>query len=258
MRVCSTGHIAAQAALALAAFMIVARPAAAQARTSVIIGTVKDEVGKPIEDVEITALKTGSTVRTDTAGAFALSALPAGSIDMSFRRLAFAPILVALRISANDTTEIEVTLSVVAQQLTGVVTLAAPEHRRILDAFEANSKLGIGYFITRNDILERHPTMLSDMMRTVPGARLVPNNFGGTALRFGRTGRSDCPPQFFIDGIQVSDFGLDEMPPVDVEGIELYAGSAGLPPQYNRINSTVNCGTVVIWTRIPGNDGPDT
>jgi hypothetical protein len=246
----------ARASLAIAALALVAMPAAGQQHASVIMGTVKDEGGKSIPDVEITALKTGTTVHTDSTGKFTLGDLPTGSIDLSFRRLAFEPVLASLRISANDTTDVEVTLSVVSQKLNGVVVVADPVRRRTLYAFEVRRKTGTGYFITRDDIVKGHPAMLSDMMRTVPGSRLVPTSLGRTALRFGRTGRSDCPPQFFIDGIEVSNFNLDEMPPVDVEGIEIYAGAAGLPPEFNRLGGTGNCGTVVIWTRIPGNDGP--
>jgi hypothetical protein len=43
------------------------------------------------------------------------------------------------------------------------------------------------------------------------------------------------------------------MPPVDVEGVELYAGPAGLPPEFNQLYGTTACGTVAIWTRLPGN-----
>ena len=47
----------------------------------------------------------------------------------------------------------------------------------------------------------------------------------GTALR-SRRARSNCPPQFFVDGIQATGFSIDDMPPGDVEGVELYAGAA--------------------------------
>ena len=45
---------------------------------------------------------------------------------------------------------------------------------------------------------------------------------------------------------------IDEIPPGDIEGIELYGGAAGVPPEYSRSRGTSTCGTVLIWTRIPG------
>ena len=43
-----------------------------------------------------------------------------------------------------------------------------------------------------------------------------------------------------------------DLPPQDVEAIELYPGPSTTPPQFaNRINANT-CGAIVIWTRIPG------
>jgi hypothetical protein len=50
----------------------------------------------------------------------------------------------------------------------------------------------------------------------------------------------------------VSGFNIDDMMPGDVEGIELYAGPSVVPPQFNNPRSSVNCGLVLIWTRVPG------
>ena len=71
-------------------------------------------------------------------------------------------------------------------------------------------------------------------MRMVPGVRIVPLDNGRSALRFARNPRANCPPQYFVDGIPTSNFDIDEVLPGDVEGVELYPGSAGVPPQFNR------------------------
>ena len=75
-----------------------------------------------------------------------------------------------------------------------------------------------------------------------------------SALRFARNPRGNCPPQYFVDGIPASNFDIDEVLPGDVEAVELYSGAAGVPPQYNRFNGTSICGTILIWTRIPGKE----
>ena len=212
---------------------------------------VKDEVGAPIPNVEVSAANVAS-VRTDSVGKFLLATLPPGALDVSFRRLAFSPVVLSILVPRDDTTEVDVTLRIVAQKLTGIVVQADAPHLRQLDAFEARRKLGIGHFITRPQIEKRNASLLSDMMRMIPGAVIIPGENGRAILRFARTMRG-CPPQFFIDGIQAFGFNVDDMPIGDVEGVELYAGPSGLPPEYNKINSTVNCGTVIIWTRIPGN-----
>ena len=229
------------------------RATAQQIGRGIVSGVVKDENGAPIPNVEVTAMRTAATVRTDTTGQFTLS-LPAGSADVSFRRLAFEPVVLMMNVVANDISEVDVTLTIVAQKLTGVIVLADPVRRRILEAFEVRRRQGIGHFITRAQIEHRSPMLLSDMVRMIPGTNLIPGENGRLALRFSRAGRPTCPPQFYIDGIMTTAFNLDDMPPGDVEGVELYAGATGLPPEYNKMRSTSICGTVIIWTRIPGND----
>src|SRR5581483_6773853 len=105
---------------------------------------------------------------------------------------------------------------------------------------------------TRADIQNRDPLLLSDMMRTVPGTMLTPTNIlGRMVLKFSRS--PSCTPNYFIDGLFAPNFNIDDMPVRDVEGIELYAGFAGLPGQFaKQMPGSKVCGTVVIWTRIPG------
>ena len=88
-------------------------------------------------------------------------------------------------------------------------------------------------------------------MRTIPGVALLPIGMTSRSqLRFSR--RSDCVPAYYIDGVFAAGYNIDDMPVSDVEGIELYAGFAGLPAQYTNRRANPACGTVIIWTRIPG------
>lgn len=221
-------------------------------RAGAVSGTVKDSSGNPIPDVEVTALKIAKVVRTDTAGEFVIGGIPSGPTDLSFRRLAYSPVVRSVEVPVDDTTDLDVTLGVAAQQLTAVVVQADANRIRAMADFENRRKQGIGHFITRADIEARHPLELSDMMRMIPGAVLVPTGLGRVNLRFARAGPGNCPPQFFIDGVQANGFNIDDMPPGDVEGVEIYAGPGGLPPEFNRLHSTVACGAVLIWTRVPG------
>ncbi len=229
-------------------------PLAAQGRTGAISGVVKDDLGAPIASVEVSVQAAARVVRTDSAGKFVLASLPAGTVNVGFRRLAFAPVVLRVEVPANDTSDVEVTLTVVAEQLKGVIVQEDADHIRQLEDFERRRKLGFGHFITRSDIERRHPLLLSDMMRMIPGISLLPGPNGRVAMRFARAdmGGRDCPPQFWIDGIPVVGFNVDDMPATDVEGIELYAGAATLPAQFNKLKSNAICGTVVVWTRVPG------
>jgi hypothetical protein len=240
--------------MALAAAISAAFPDAgvAQPHAGAVSGIVTDSAGAPIRGVMIVAMRAGLAARADSAGHFVLAALPSGATDLSLRRIGFEPVVVNVDVPASDTVEIEIRLGGRAQPLAAVVVSDRAERVRTLAEFESRRKTGVGHFITRAEIETRHPLRLSDMFRSIPGATIVPVEHGRSALRFSRA-RGDCPPQYFVDGLRVSGFNIDDMPPVDVEGVELYAGPAGLPPEFNQLYGTTACGTVAICTRLPGN-----
>lgn len=246
-------RVTVQAAL-LSAILGLPRIGAAQAHTGAVRGVVKDNAGATIADVEVVAIRAGISTRTDYRGRFLLSALARGATDLSVRRIAYEPVVISVDIPEADTAEIEIRLGDVSQTLPAVVVKGQAERKRVLEEFEARRKSGVGHFITRAEIEKRHPLLLSDMVRSIPGAAIVPVENGRPVLRFARSHDSSCPPQYFVDGIRVTGFNIDDVQPGDVEGVELYAGPAGLPPQFNQLYGTTVCGTVAIWTRIPGND----
>jgi hypothetical protein len=251
--------IRAPRALRIAAFgttvaLVLPASVVAQKGTGAVTGTVRDSAGLVIPAVEVVVIKTGVAVRSDSRGRFIIAGVPAGATDISFRRISFAPVVLSFPIAEDDTIDAMVTLGGVAQALPMTQVNAAPEHERHLDTFEAHRRAGAGHFITRADIESRSPHRLTDLLRSIPGTSVVLGRDGLPTLRFsGAPGGANCLPAYFLDGLHVRALNIDDISPVDIEGIELYSGSAGLPPEYNQLyGSTAVCGTVVIWTRIPG------
>ena len=230
------------------------QPVVAQQRVGAVTGIVKDSGGSALGSVEVMVMRTGRTVRTDSAGPFMLVSVPAGHTDVGFRRVAYEPAIVTLQIPTDDTTDVEVRLGGITPVLPAVIVNAHVERSKVMEQFEARRKTGAGYFVTRADIERRRPNALSEYMRMVPGVRIVILDNGRSALRFARNPKANCPPQYFVDGIPATNFDIDEVLPGDVEGVELYAGSAGVPPQFNRFFGTSICGTILIWTRTPGKE----
>ena len=227
----------------------------AQKGTGAVAGIVKDSAGAAIPSVEVVVVRTGVTVRSDTRGRFMIAGVPVGANDISFRRISFAPVILSFPITEDDTVEAQVILGATAARLLPATVVDAPvEHRRRLESFEAHRRAGAGHFITRADIERRDPYRLTDLLRSVPGTLIGLDRNGMPTLLFtGTPHGTNCAPAYFIDGMRVRTLNIDDIPPVDIEGIELYSGSAGLPPEYNQaIGSTAVCGTVVIWTRLPG------
>ena len=227
---------------------------AAQTPTGSVAGTVIDADGRGIPEVEIIIVETKTSIRSDSVGKFLLASLNAGDRELRVRRLAYAPVEVTVHVEPKDTIDVTITLTVVAQTLNAVLVHEDVAHVRIMRQFEERRKRGFGHFITRREIEDRHPLLLSDMMRRVPGTLLAPAAGGRSVLRFSRAligGSRDCPPQYWVDGVMVYGFNIDDIMPSDIEGIELYSGASVIPPEFNNPRSTVACGLVVIWTRVP-------
>jgi hypothetical protein len=226
--------------------------------TSAVGGVIRDSSGTPVADVEVSSPLAARAARTDTAGAFVLGGLPAGKVALRMRRLAYAPVSMELEVPARDTTWISVTLSVVAQQLNAVVVQEDAQRVRWLRGFDERRRLGIGRFVSRQDIESRQPLLLSDMLRNMPGMEIRPTTnigvAGRNALRFtrGNVPGRDCPPQYFVDGIRATGLNIDDVLPTDIEGVELYPGILGVPAEFGNPRGNVNCGTVLIWTKRPG------
>ena len=223
-------------------------------KTGTLTGTVFDEKGIPVPNVEVAISKVSRTTRTDSAGKYILALIPVGSYDVAFRRVSYAPMVFTLDISPGDTTEAEVKMNAVPQPMTKVIVEDRGNLR--LEGFEARKKMGIGHYVTRSEIEARNPLVLTDMIRTIPGTSLKPVRMGQSVLRFTRAsgkgrGGADCPPTYFIDGTMAIGYNLDDMPVSDVEAIELYSGLSALPSEFAKARANLTCGTVVIWTRIP-------
>jgi Carboxypeptidase regulatory-like domain/TonB-dependent Receptor Plug Domain len=243
---------------ALAGTMLaVALPLAAQA-TSSLVGLIRDSSGHPIPGVEVWLRGSDMYTHTNDAGGFRIPNTPVGAVKVTVRRLGFEQTTVDLMLRAGQQDSLVVALTAIAANLPGV--LVEDEHmtrsKRLLAGFWERRSRGFGHYYTRDEIEKRDAHDFADIVRMTPSVSIVSVN-GRKQIRFSRSPgiRGDCPPQYWVDGMRIESATPDEFPPQDVEAIELYAGSATIPPQFApRIQTmrTQTCGAVVIWTRLPG------
>lgn len=219
-----------------------------------ISGTTRDSAGVPIPGVEIVLLQLKRATVSDSLGGFRFADVPAGKRQLHFRRLGFSPKAVDADIAEGKTTALKVVLEAYATEIEGMTVEEETRRRQMLSDFYDRKSRGFGHFITRDQIEQRNPMNLSDMMRTIPGAVLVPvRGTSQAALRFRRAmGGHDCPPQFWVDGVKTFNLNVDDIVPMDVEGVEIYEGASTVPAQFNTREGTTICGVVLIWTRVPG------
>jgi len=226
-------------------------PAVAQADSArvVLIGTVRDTSGAPLERTRLTAR--GLLTLSDSLGRFILRDMPAGPATLAVRRLGFEPLDMAIEIRGGATQSVAVVMTALPQDLPGMTTSALLDVR--LSDFYRHRQSGIGFFITRQEIEDRQADRISDILRRVPGTRLGSDRTGRAALRIKRSGGGrDCPPDIWVDGVRATGMSVDDVPLTDVEALEMYRGPAGLPPEMNNRFGNPACGALVIWTRLPG------
>jgi hypothetical protein len=219
--------------------------------TASLFGTVRDSSGTPVASAQLTLLGLRSV--SDSAGRYLFASLPAGTAKLSVRRLGFEPKDFPLQLESGRADSLHVVLTVLAVELPGVTTEADELRAMRLAHFYRHRKGGSGMYFDRAELDQRRVQRLSDLMRRLPGVRIATDRNGRLILQMGRasSGR-DCPPDFWIDGVRAAFMQVDDVPMMDIEALEVYRGPSGLPPEMNSRLGNPGCGTVVIWTRVPG------
>jgi hypothetical protein len=247
---------------AVACLLVFAAQASAQTQdstrapvpTAVITGTVVSaQNGEPLMGVQVLIRGTRRWSITNQDGIFRVGDLKPGPAVIEFRHPNRGPVTYNLTLEADKTTELAVKIDTRTVALPEVVVEGKETQPsvKMQDFFSRKQAGHGGYFITRKDIDERQPRVLSDMMRRVPGLR-VDCDFGScqvTSFTEARRIMGGCPIQYFLDGVPFSG-DVDELTPDQVEGIEIYRGSSSIPPQFN--TGTSMCGVIGIWSRVPG------
>jgi hypothetical protein len=231
------------------------------AGVAAIEGAVTDTALVPLAGATVSIL--GSTVRvvTGESGRFRIAALPPGSYIVLVHRLGYEPLSERVQLSGVDTQRVSFSLERVATALETVV-VSGPRLPARFEEFESRLRLHAATAsFTRDDILKVNPVDTWQMLSRVPSVIMTP--FGKTGGRFPVSNRGmvaskggACYMSVVIDGVYMpSDPGkpaydLANLPaPGEIHGIEVFAGPASIPPQYNGAGNGKMCGLIAIWTK---------
>jgi len=113
-----------------------------------------------------------------------------------------------------------------------------------LAGFYQRRNKGFGRFVTGEDIDRRKPANLSAML-TATGITMRCVRTACYPARY-VSGRR-CAVPVFLDGLRVEAYDIDNIPPGDVLGIEVYRQGADTPAEFSRWSA--DCGAVIIWTK---------
>jgi carboxypeptidase family protein/TonB-dependent receptor-like protein len=239
--------------LVLGALVLLPSATSAQARATVA-GVVRDTAGVRVEEADVSIVALRLLTRTNDSGAFTLRRVHPGPTTIMVRRLGYSPRIVDVAVRPGAVETLTVVLEAVPVQLAGMSVTEHELRRRLaIEEFYRRRVHGIGgSFVTRDEIEARHVSRLSDALRNVPALRFVRIR-GGMGIRFvsASTQRRDCAPMLWLDGARAPGMEVDDLPPSTIEGMELYAGPSTTPLQFSQSGVT-SCGTIVVWSRVPG------
>jgi hypothetical protein len=228
-----------------------ASPSASQPETIRLTGwvTVLGDEDEAIADVVITLVDLDGSERavagSDSTGAFDLGSVEPGSYqaratldgylsaESAVEVRGLPPVRLLIELAADDAEE--------GLASTARVTARADFLETV--GFYQRQGRESGSFLVEADIRRRTAMSASDVVVSLAGFRRRP--VGNQLLLVGRRG---CPPNLFIDGMEVGDTRqLDFLITVQsIAAIEAYPGSTP-PAEFAGIG--VECGAVAIWSK---------
>lgn len=232
--------------LALAANLV-----SGQAHSGVIVGVVTSLPSRqPLVGASVEIAGANRGTRTDSSGNFRVADLPAGNVTVRVRAIGYEAMTATASIADDSTVRLDFAFRSAVELAPVTVespTLGARDAR--LRGFYERRAAGFGRFVTREDIEKRDPGDSRDLLRGMPGVRIVGNRI---QMASGMSS-PNCRVQYFLDGIHIlapaADFLL-QFRPRDLEGLEVYRGPAEAPAAFSR--GGAECGVIAIWTRTPG------
>ena len=254
--------------------------AARTARTSaLVVFSVEDRNGNSLAGVTLDLVPANGPARrvvTDSAGRAIVPAIEPGRARVSSLGMGYRPgeLLVPLDVGRNT-----VPLILDAVRIPVLATIRVIGDREVLarhQDFESRRSLRqTTVSITAEDIAKRNPVDTWQMLTNVPSMRVIQYGSGAPGVfamssreqrvvqrRDGSGGGTSVPCWYrvMIDGVTLPDAMPDlstVLPtPSDVHGIEVFAGLATIPPQYNSMvadgqggSKSPACGLIAIWTK---------
>ena len=204
-----------------------------------VSGVVHNDKGKPVANAQVSVPGTGVDGRTEETGTFQLSGLPSGTQTVEVRAIGFEPKRVAVDLTRERLTTLDVLLDRPVQTLDAVKIYG--KGNSAMAEFQRRLKAGWGHILTPADIARRGAFQTSDLFRTMAGVRVAPGRgFGSTILVRG------CKPTVYLNGMRMDDDAASDIDmlvtPNELTAVEVYT-AANRPAEF----WGNNCGSVVLW-----------
>jgi hypothetical protein len=226
-------------------------PSQAAAATAGIMGRLVDQQTRaPVQGARVALLGTHHETGTDSAGRFVQAGLTPGAYFLEIRALGYGAGSWLVRVGPGETVDTVFELHPVGIELAPVVVAARPTlAQRRIQEFERRRHERHGVFITAEQIETNNATTLMDVLRNVPGVRIMCTTRGCQVrmTRSARGGGGGCQPDWVMDGLPATLSSTPSMSTVGIVGIEIYRSLSETPSEF--LKSDSQCGVIAIWTK---------
>ena len=234
-------------------------------------GVVVDTAGKAVADAEVGIEALNLRTRSDESGRFLLISVPAGTHLVTARAIGYSSATLTLQFNASGEVSRQFTLRRSIAKLDSVDVRATRTDSRLLE-FEEHRRVGLGRFLTRDDLEKQRNQSMANILAPLTGVGIV-RGMGNRGWLLSRRAlpssnvyvpdrpeiaqgmKRACYAQVYVNdhienaGIPTTPFDVNTFAPDQIEAIEWYAGPSQTPSRYARLNSS--CGVLVIHTRRP-------
>jgi len=212
-----------------------------------LTGTVTLEKGENNAGTRVEVVGSDIVAITNAQGHFNMEGLPSGSRLLIARHLGYVVGSAPVDLTSRETKNVALTLPKFVPMMDPVLVTARRTAALDKVGFNQRSRSGSGYFLGPDRLKNMHPFYMTDILRLVPGLRVV-NTPTGDRVVSTRSMNGGCV-QYFVD-----DMPFTEMEPgeansfisgAEIVAVEVYQGIA--PAQYVRGGGS--CTTILLWTR---------
>jgi hypothetical protein len=222
----------------------------AKAGNATVSGRVVLEGAAANGGSRVEVVGTDQVALTNEKGEFTITKLPSGSHVLLARHLGFGAQTVAVDLTSREPQRVTIKLPKFVAMIEPVVVNARRAANLDRVGFSQRQKTGMGFYLSPEQLKDRHPNLVTDILRTVPGLRISSGPAGDVVSSSRSVGLGGECVQYYVDDMpwqstqpgDVNQF----VNPNEVVAVEVYQGS-NVPAQYSR--GMGGCTTIVLWTR---------
>jgi hypothetical protein len=225
------------------AFTPTERPARVEATAS-LSGIVYGATS-PLSRVQLQLRGNAAVATTDSLGRYQFAAAPIGTQVLDVRRVGYQPRELNINVGPGENRAPDLHLTPITTLDSIRVIARRPRYRE----FDSRAKAAsFGHFLRAEDIERRRPLLTSDLLRQMPGFRVVRGTTSDLDTKVvssrGETSLhpKPCFAKIIIDGAAYQE--INWIDPYSIGAMEIYPGFKTGPVQYQS-----ECGTIIIWTK---------